>query len=137
MIGIGLAIYFQISWVAITVVSLWAAAAALSYMGRALINHALTLPVQPVQASMADDNTVDSIMPSAPKQASRPDCDTKDLITYSARTKEKSNEKSVEMTPISSNKDALYYQHTVARWAGYDNPHKSNGNRHPTVRSCY
>jgi len=47
IIGTALAIAFQVYWVAITVVSLWTAALALSWLGRAMIDYALNLALTP------------------------------------------------------------------------------------------
>ena len=47
IIGTALAITFQVYWVAITVVSLWTAALALSLLGRAMIDYALNLALTP------------------------------------------------------------------------------------------
>jgi hypothetical protein len=56
LIGVGLAIAFEVYWVGITVAALWTAAFALSYLGRAIIDYALNLKDEaPVHA-----------MPSAP-----------------------------------------------------------------------
>lgn len=95
MIGIVLAIHFQVYWVAITVVSLWTAAAALSYMGRALINYALTLQDPNLQALAPSYGNEDSTLtPSAP------------MMTEATRI---------------SDEDARYYQPALAHWAGYGN----------------
>jgi len=91
MIGIVLAIHFQVYWVAITVVSLWTAAAALSYMGRELINYALTLKDPSAPSYGNEDST---LTPSAP------------MMTEATRI---------------SDEDARYYQPALAHWAGYGN----------------
>lgn len=91
IIGTALAISFQIHWVAITVVSLWVAAAALSFMGRALINYALTLQEPDLEPSAP---------PFIPEKHA-----TASLHEPSA--------------PPLMKEDACYYQPTVAHWAGY------------------
>ena len=97
IIGIVLAIHFQIYWVAIFVAGLWIAATALSYMGRTLINYALTLQEPALQA---DDST---LTPSAPRL----------------------EENDATLLPVAthvSDDDIDYYNPAIARWAGYAQP---------------
>lgn len=98
IIGTALAINFQVYWVAVTVVSLWTAALALSWLGREMINYALNLK---------DDNLckkVDALVePSAPPLEELPHAEK--VI-------------SVDAYPISE-EDAAYYQPAVAHWLGY------------------
>ncbi len=95
IIGIVLAIHFQIYWVAIIVAGLWIAAAALSYMGRTLINYALTLP--------ADDST---LTPSAP---------TKEEVENAVPL--------VPVATRVTDEDLAYYNHPTMAWCtGYVQP---------------
>ena len=53
LVGLALAIYFQVYWVGITVVTLWLAAAFLSWLGRTIINLAAKIPNSPSTAPSA------------------------------------------------------------------------------------